>query len=281
MRVNLFLSIEQKGRGISLEKRRRLLRGYDRVAKPVEDKFEREINKLFKEQAKSIENAYRKYIRETKQDGISKEEAEKRVAELIDGFYDWENAAGEMFLALLPTYLLSGELGNSLFNSIYAAKDEKILFSVIREDYLDWLNTKGAEQITFVTDTTKKAVRQIIKTGLVEGMSTNKIANMISEVVEQTYKNRSRTIALNEIHNSFMRGNFLTAQESGFKKKRWITSRDESVRGNDPTDLANHVALDNQVRNIGEKFSNQLEYPGDTSGPSFETIGCRCVLAYE
>lgn len=54
-------------------------------------------------------------------------------------------------------------------------------------------------------------------------------------------------------------------------KKMWRTMLDERVR-------ESHVRLEHQVRDIDERFSNGLMYPGDPHGPLEEIMNCRCIL---
>lgn len=59
--------------------------------------------------------------------------------------------------------------------------------------------------------------------------------------------------------------------------QQWITADDELVRGNKPSDTANHVVLHEEITRVGEPFSNGLRYPKDRNGPIEEWIQCRCV----
>lgn len=58
---------------------------------------------------------------------------------------------------------------------------------------------------------------------------------------------------------------------------QWITADDELVRGNKPSDIADHVVLHEEITRIGESFSNGLRYPKDRNGPIEEWIQCRCI----
>ena len=276
--------MQTKGRGISLEKRKRILSTYNRYSRPLEKKMENKLLEIFKDQSKKIENAYRKYSRENKQEnnGMSKEDAEKEIDKFIDIFIDWEALQNNMYMDLLPTYIAAGETGNNMFNVLFVDDREKrTLFNIIREDYISWANTKGGSQIKKVTDTTKGIVRKEISKGLQEGLSTNRISRSISEKIVGIGQSRATTIANTEIHNSIMNGQHMTAKAAGMRKKRWITARDERVRGQKPKDIANHVKLDNEVVDIDAKFSNRLDFPGDTTGPAREVVNCRCSMAYQ
>lgn len=52
--------------------------------------------------------------------------------------------------------------------------------------------------------------------------------------------------------------------------KQWDATLDGKTRDS-------HRAVDGEIRELDEKFSNGLEYPGDPNGPAAEVINCRCV----
>lgn len=53
--------------------------------------------------------------------------------------------------------------------------------------------------------------------------------------------------------------------------KQWDATLDGATR-------ESHVAVDGQIRELNEKFSNGLDYPGDPDGGAAEVINCRCAL---
>jgi hypothetical protein len=55
--------------------------------------------------------------------------------------------------------------------------------------------------------------------------------------------------------------------------KIWKHQRAPNVMARD-----NHVAMDGQVRAMGERFSNGLRYPNDPHGTAAETINCMCYM---
>ena len=229
---------------------------------------------MLNEQAKIIKNAYLRYIREQKQDGINKREAEKQSKNIVDDIIIWSDEADKMFRELLNIYLDAADVSNTLANNLFLAKDKKVLFSIIREEVFNWINTEGAKKIVQVTDTTKEITRNVISKGMQEGLSTNKIADNISAKILDLNKSRARTIAQTEIHNTFMYSREQNFVEAGFKRWRWITAADEKVR-------LSHMEVNNQVREIGKQFSNGLIRPGDPTAPVGEIVNCRCDVIPE
>lgn len=219
-----------------------------------------------------------KYLKEKKDEdnGMNEADAEALTNEIILNIsYSIDGMQEAMFNDLKPLWVASGEAGNEYFNLVQFTKPEDgTLFSVFRQDYLDWLEKYGATKVTQVNDTTKGLTRRIIKEGLRNGDSTSKIAEELASQLMDYTKQRAITIAETEIHNTMLKGNFMSAQASGFKYKTWISAGDARVRNS-------HKALNNKKVKINEDFKPSLGYPGDSRAPGNETIRCRCHIFYE
>ena len=53
--------------------------------------------------------------------------------------------------------------------------------------------------------------------------------------------------------------------------KQWDSTLDSKTRDS-------HRKVDGEIRELDEKFSNGLMFPGDKGAPARETVNCRCVL---
>lgn len=278
---------------------------------PLEKRFKLKITKILFAQAVALKKAFLKYKNEKKDNnkGMSEEDADK-LAEKITIAISYAIDSGEqtMMTELLPLWLNSGITGNRFFNSIqfginvddmpgqiskptlpgepskvptnvtivdaeFLDSEGKIL-PVMRKDYLEWLDTYGTNMITKVNDTTKELTRRIIRKGLINGDSTDSIADELEKSIVEYTKSRAVLIAETETHNSFMYGNFMSAQESGFKYKTYITAGDGRVR-------PRHVPLNNVRIKIDERFSNGGLYPGDPALGPKDNCRCRCSIWYE
>ncbi|SHJ13861.1 phage minor head protein [Clostridium magnum] len=244
----------------------------------VEKRFKVKITKILLAQADAIKKAFLKHMKEKKNDnkGMSEEEGEKLANEITLAIsYSVDGLQESMIKELEPLWIASGEAGNEYFNLIQFTKPEDgTLFDIIRQDYLDWLEKYGALKVTQVNDTTKGLTRRLIREGLRAGCSTSQIAEELASQISEYSKSRAVLISETEIHNSFSKGNFMTAQASGFKYKTWITAGDGHVRDT-------HKALNNKKIKIDQDFKSGLGHPGDSRAPARETIRCRCVLYFE
>jgi hypothetical protein len=110
------------------------------------------------------------------------------------------------------------------------------------------------------------------------GLGINDAASELRKVFRGLREYRLRLIARTEINSAQNEGTQKTMEEYGVQHKQWLTARDSRVRGNKPTDKANHIKLHGEVVGINERFSNGLYIPGDRSGPIADWINCRCRI---
>jgi HK97 family phage portal protein len=123
-----------------------------------------------------------------------------------------------------------------------------------------------------VTDTTKNRLTEIILGAIASGILD------IEKAIEELYKHdtpiRSRAIAQTEVITA---GNastrFAAKAINQDLKKEWVAIMDDRTR-------ITHRNAHGEIRNMNEKYSNGLMYPGDPLGRPEETINCRCVEVY-
>lgn len=249
--------------------------GYDKIILPLERRFKNKIEKILKDQGKRIALAFSKYMKEKKEDNkITNEEAEKQANEIVDNIFKTDEGVQIIMSALLPFYINAGELAAQFFGQIHLTDEETgKLFSIIRDDYTQWLDEYGGNQIVRINETTKILTRDIIKQGLINGDSTQSIVTALTDSIAEYSVQRAKTIAETEMHNSFMKANFTSANKSGFKYKKWISAQDASVRNS-------HQALNGKVVKIAQDFKPGLGFPGDSRATAKETVRCRCVIRF-
>ena len=87
--------------------------------------------------------------------------------------------------------------------------------------------------------------------------------------------NRAMRIARTEggrISNESAYDASIAAKEKGADVlKSWDAALDGRTR-------ESHARVDGEIRELDEKFSNGLKYPGDSSGGAAEVVNCRCAL---
>lgn len=119
----------------------------------------------------------------------------------------------------------------------------------------------------------KKDITQEISRGIASSLPYSDIARNISSVSKAPLS-RAKTIARTEGHR-IQQTSARDAQYAAKKKgadvlKQWDAALDGRTRDS-------HARVDGEIRELDEKFSNGLKYPGDPSGGAAEVVNCRCT----
>lgn len=119
----------------------------------------------------------------------------------------------------------------------------------------------------------KKAITQEISRGIASSLPYSDIARNISSVSKAPLS-RAKAIARTEGHR-IQQTSARDAQYAAKKKgadvvKQWDAALDGRTR-------PSHARVDGEIRELDEKFSNGLMFPGDPSGGAAEVVNCRCT----
>lgn len=119
----------------------------------------------------------------------------------------------------------------------------------------------------------KKTITQEISRGIASSLPYRDIARNISNVSKAPLS-RSKTIARTEGHR-IQQTSARDAQQAAKAKgadvlKQWDAVLDGRTRDS-------HRRVDGEIRELEEKFSNGLMFPGDPSGGAAEVVNCRCT----
>ena len=120
----------------------------------------------------------------------------------------------------------------------------------------------------------KKKISGEISRGIATAAMYSEIARNI-EGYARISKNNAMRIARTEAHRIQCRATMDACNKAKDKGadvvKQWDASLDGKTRDS-------HRQVDGEIRELDEKFSNGLMYPGDPSGRAEEVINCRCAL---
>lgn len=120
----------------------------------------------------------------------------------------------------------------------------------------------------------KKAIRHEVSRGISNGYSYRDIARNIRNQMGIDL-NKSIRIARTEGHRvnqqSTMDGLYAAKEKGADIVKQWDSTLDAKTR-------PSHQRVDGEIRELDERFSNGLMFPGDPEGSAGEVINCRCVL---
>ena len=128
----------------------------------------------------------------------------------------------------------------------------------------------------------KKHITAEVSRGIAQGSDFHQIAKQIRGHMMGAYTQktggalyRSELIARTEGHRiqvqSGMDACYKAKDKGADVVKQWDSTLDGETRDS-------HRAVDGEVRELDEKFSNGLMYPGDPSGGAEEVCNCRCAL---
>ena len=120
----------------------------------------------------------------------------------------------------------------------------------------------------------KKKIAGEISRGISSGAMYSEIARNVASWGRIPMNNAMR-IARTEAHRIQIKATAdaqWKAKENGADVvKQWDAALDKRTRDS-------HARVDGEIRELDEKFSNGLKYPGDPSGRPEEVINCRCAL---
>lgn len=171
----------------------------------------------------------------------------------------------------------------------FANRTAKLVGEDLNFDFVDakaiaWLSDKTMKvsqnvntfTMESISNEVKEAVEDAVREGWTEGESIEQIVDRIENVYDFAVEGRAERIAVTESASASNWGNAEAMKETGVLNKEWLSTNDSHTRDS-------HVALDGQVRGVGEMFEtingNKLLYPADTdNAPPEETVNCRCTI---
>lgn len=132
------------------------------------------------------------------------------------------------------------------------------------------LYTRLGEDIALL----KKRITAEVSRGVSTGMSYQQVAQQLAGKTTIGYTNAIR-IARTEGHRvqvqSTMDACYKAKDMGADVVKQWDATLDARTRDS-------HARIDGEIREMDEKFSNGLMFPGDPNGAAAEVINCRCAL---
>ena len=120
----------------------------------------------------------------------------------------------------------------------------------------------------------KKKITAQVSRGISTGMSYQQVAQQLAGYTNIGFNNAVR-IARTEGHRiqcqSGMDACYKAKEKGADVVKQWDSTLDVKTR-------SSHVDVDGEIKELNERFSNGLMFPGDPSGRPEEVINCRCAL---
>jgi len=120
----------------------------------------------------------------------------------------------------------------------------------------------------------KKHLSQAISQGVLQGESIDKIAKRLSAAVgmDENGAIRNARTMMTAAQNGGRVDAYLRGKAMGIElRQKWQATEDSRTR-------KSHRAIDGEIIEVGEEFSNHCHFPGDPAGPGREVYNCRCTL---
>lgn len=120
----------------------------------------------------------------------------------------------------------------------------------------------------------KQKIAAQVSRGIATGMTFQQVAQQLAGTTKIGFNNAVR-IARTEGHRvqvqSAMDACYKAKDKGAEVVKQWDSTLDSRTR-------ESHMWVDGEIRELDDKFSNGLMFPGDPSGGAAEVINCRCAL---
>lgn len=148
--------------------------------------------------------------------------------------------------------------------------DQEAMVSAVQLDskISEGLYTRLGEDVGVL----KKRITSEVTRSIATGSSWAVVAKRLENQTKIGY-NKSIRIARTEGHRIQCRAADDAAHKAKERgadvAKQWDATLDGKTRDS-------HAAVDGEIREIGERFSNGLMYPGDPAGGAAEVVNCRC-----
>lgn len=133
-----------------------------------------------------------------------------------------------------------------------------------------WLSTvrDRLSKLAGVNETTIERARSALVKGITEGVGTPDLRRSLEEVFAGD-ASRALLVARTEVGSVASSARDESYAEVGIERVEWLSANDEHVR-------ESHAAVNGEVRDRGQPFSNGMHYPHDPAADADEVCNCRC-----
>lgn len=154
----------------------------------------------------------------------------------------------------------------------FSLVDEKTVKRLVDDGDIE-LPYKDLDKIKDKRWNTKQMSSKLLQ-GILNGDPVDKIAQSLIGIVsnnEAAAMRNARTM-ITGAENRGRLDSYNELDEQGvIQKKVWIATPDDRTR-------ESHLEIDGEEMDIGDKFTNGLDFPGDPSGDPSEVYNCRCTM---
>jgi len=237
-----------KRKGLTPEQKKQMWHVFDKAAVKNERSFESAAKKFFQAQQDRVNAALEKGFK-----AITKADDEEELL-------DWEEEASLLTAALSPLWIASMQEGFTVANETYGLG---LSWDVFNPRFKKFIEKYGLDQAKGINGTTKDKLRATLSEGIEAGESIPKLRDRISQVYGEAKGYRAKLISRTETTTTVNAGSWETYKAAKVKQKEWLAEIDNRTR-------PEHEAINGEVVNIDETFSNGFMYPSEPN--------CRCTI---
>jgi len=242
------------------EMKQKIWEHFDKSFTGTESLFEKMFKKLEKEQeARVIKYLFKK--RKSKEYILKKD-----LVTSVDN-YKWKEEINIFIDVALPLHTETIiDAGKEAAKRIGSAFD-------VNAEVRAYIAKKNLKFATAVNNTTKENLKKTLSKGIEEGESLEDLKKRVEHTFEVRQGAGARAVASTETLAS-VNGGWIEAykQSEVVEKKEWFHA------GHSDNDRPEHITMSGEVVGIKEKFSNNMDFPGDPDASPNETVNCKCVV---
>jgi len=154
----------------------------------------------------------------------------------------------------------------------FSLVDEKTVKRLVDDGDIE-LPYKDLDKIKDKRWNTKQMSSKLLQ-GILNGDPVDKIAQSLIGIVsnnEAAAMRNARTMVTGAENRGRLDSYNELDEQGVIQKKVWIATPDDRTR-------ESHLEIDGEEVDIGDKFTNGLNFPGDPSGDPSEVYNCRCTM---
>lgn len=273
------------------KERREYWRRVERLRRPLERKYARQIKGVFMRQGEA-------FLAALDQEGLP------AVRDYQATLEPWDAGLMQVYMDMhRETFLRMAEATyRNLYRTARVKKDVGIggmgRSEVWQAQVQDFLRQHGLEKVVTIQGNTRELLLKLAGDAIAQanelGLGANETVKLIRDAIKDKWERystyRALRIARTETNTAANMGHMAGAESLPFYvDKVWISAQDNRTRRIDDGDEWDHWVLDGRQVGYDDVFITmsklgevlEVEHPGDPDAPAAFVINCRCRVAFE
>lgn len=258
------------------------------------NKITSKLKKIYRQAYKKIKNEFEKYLKSLTDEDEKMKNAESSGKISQEQYQDWRAEkvmTGKEYQKILKKFLKilgnidknASQIINDLMPEVYYINKNFTVRTVSEHYKMKEAELSGKDAVADLLPKSRidipknqrwnrQKLNSAVTLGILNGESIDEIAERVAKVAEmnRTTAMRTATTMVTAAQNAGRMDGYRQCQRMGMRLKHgWLAATDGHTRDS-------HKAINGEIVEIGEAFSNGLEYPADPRGEPAEVYNCRC-----